>query len=517
MAHVFPEKTVGKIYGDVEIAMQHYKEKSVDYRRNLFRNLMKSFGDGFYSFLDNLRTGQYVHYCHEKTEKQIAGDNCTNIIPTIYLYAEALGFKPQIVQFSGFRDIKKAEDKKEPKEDATHFALIVDVGKDKPYLVDPYYSTFGPILEQGEDYLRVGKSGSDFKPRRREFKEMDTFSARDFAEMMERLLDPAESLEMLIAGQRVKPSQIKLGVSCDVKIYYDDVDNNIVTRLFVDHPGITNKAVICTMDMDDHGRTQGTSLDFYLAKDSTWAGLVGEKRVATTDFKTARKIRRELKRIMDFKRYERIGPALRENETVRESLIGVVGGLMEELGEDIERIKPQVLVRTLYEGNDFAGKHLYSDEQHDSRLMGLIQQERDLEDERKPFGREIWLHDCKLRKLEGKELRKIKTNNRRLNRKKSKAWEELSGLNNYRWNNKHAYHRVMDLVLFATEGLKGYSTEDMEREVQERGLDSRVGYLGIVSDFLPFVFKFADDLKLDRYMGPIRQKIEMRVKDKLES
>src|SRR3989338_11452171 len=52
-----------------------------------------------YGFIGNLQTGIYAPYFHEARSYRISGNNCTTIIPTLYVYADLLGLNPQIVQF----------------------------------------------------------------------------------------------------------------------------------------------------------------------------------------------------------------------------------------------------------------------------------------------------------------------------------------------------------------------------------------------------------------------------------
>ena len=106
MIPVFPKQTVDYFFEEVRI-MHGGKKPNNKTDFNIFRNTIIGFKDSHYSFTDNLRTGQYTHYFHDSWEKNIKGYNCTNIIPSIYIYAKALGFNPQIVQYTNFKNISK--------------------------------------------------------------------------------------------------------------------------------------------------------------------------------------------------------------------------------------------------------------------------------------------------------------------------------------------------------------------------------------------------------------------------
>lgn len=512
MAHVFPEETVKKIYELAAIERENNKKlKNRDYK--LFKHICN--GNFHYGFEDNLRTGQYSHYYHERQDKHIYGYNCTNVIPSVYLHAEALGFKPQIVQFSGYRDIKKGEDNKDQKDDAAHFALIIDVGKKQFFLVDPFYRIFGPILEHREGYMRIGKTNVSVA-RRREFKELCYYSTGDFAAMMERLLDPAESLEMLVAGQRVYRSRIN-SFSCDLKIFYDDEHNAVKTRLFVDHTAITNKAVIYTMQLNDEGETLETKLDLYLAKDTTWAGLVEEKKVASTDLPTFQKLRRELRKIADIDKSRRIGPALlkRENRDRAASILEIITETSANMSEaELQKIRPQILARTLYEHETPQSEYLYAHSRHDSRLLSLKRQELKLRDEVQPINDRLFFHDWRVIRLDQSEAQRLKRKKEKICAKDGKIVPEVNALNYLRFVKKQLYFRTMDMVVFA-ERLKGRSVEELESEVAKKELDTRIGYLAMVVDFFPYVFKKREDLELKQYMGHIREKVKARREKKI--
>ena len=211
-----------------------------------------------------------------------------------------------------------------------------------------------------------------------------------------------------------------------------------------------------------------------------------------------------------FDRHERIGPALTnpQNQSLKKSLEVIVDGLKNDI--DIEKIEANILARTLYEFTNPELQYLFSEEDHNNRLIELRNKELEFQDESGPIEEKLWLYGWKLAKFSRKEIRKLRKEEKNIILKKRKVVKETNSLNYFRNDNKHAYHRVMDQVLFAQKELAGATAEDLRLEVTAKGLDPRTGYLGIVADFLPFAFKFKDDLELKLYIGHIREKIKVR-------
>src|SRR3989344_5670416 len=57
-----------------------------------------------YGFRDMLEEGNYAPYLHEMRQQGIATYNCTTIIPTIYIFAQAADLDPKIILFEGLRE-----------------------------------------------------------------------------------------------------------------------------------------------------------------------------------------------------------------------------------------------------------------------------------------------------------------------------------------------------------------------------------------------------------------------------
>lgn len=515
---VFPKQDVDLYNNTVHHGLQTWPKM---FKRLYSRamHIWSSFSDTFYSFRDNLRTGNYASYPHERIEEQIAGNNCTTIIPEVYLTAEAFGLKPQIVQFVNFMDVKTKKDKEEVRAPA-HFAIVLDAGRKSKYLLDPFWNIFGPIREQTDSYWKIGRRGGR-TARKREFEHVVYYSAQEFASMMQRLKDPAESLDMLVAGQKVFDPRIIQKFDCKLMVYYDRTLNIVSTRLYVPSKSISDKAIYCRMKMSDAGEVEQTSIDLFLAKNYGWTFLVEPKKVASTDFATLRRIRRIVQRMKSpatnkkicIERNDRIAQTLKDSclsTNDQKALAEIVDSLYRFLSPDSQQaIHKMVLARTLYEFKKPMKEYLYTEKQHDARIRKLRAEEIRLREHTKPYDAMMWFHDWKLQKLESSEARKARRVKRKRDERQSDLVEEINFLNNLRHNNKRVYRRIMDKVLFA-KTLDGLSTEELDSRVKKRGLDSRVGYLAMVADFIPFVLEARDDLELKLYMGPIKEKIAAR-------
>lgn len=516
---VFPIDTVARIYERAALSLESFSKKTLREPYTLASAVANAFIDSYYSFNDNLRTGHYAPYLHEKKEFDLVGDNCTTIIPEAYLFCEAVGLKPEIVQFFDFKDIKTKKDEEEAAS-PSHFSLIIDVGRKHRYFFDPFYHTFGPIRKQGEDYLAIGKCQG--RPaRKRTFRKILPYSAQDFVAMMDRLHDPAESLDMLVAGQRVQVKTVAKK-NCTYMIYYHDESNTVSTRLYVPQKPLTDKAIYARMTLNDEGDVSRLLLEGYLAKDHGWTSLVDPKKIFETDFSTARSLRRKLHGLKNkegkkfrLQDHERIASALSQaDEKERGSLLRMADKMYQALSaEEKKRLHPLILARTLYESERPAEKYLYTSEQHDARLLEKATYEKDENLKMKPLDDLLYFHGWRLKKLKKDELQKITRTKRRHGEKMQEIVEEINALNSLRHNDKKAYSRAMDKVLFS-EALKGRTLDDLEKMVLDRTPDPRIGYLAMVADFIPFMLEGQEDLELRSYRQPIKEKVAARMKKK---
>lgn len=519
---IFPQETAKRVYEKVTDYVTRFSKNELQKCKKFThaRVIAHTFFDSYYSFSDNLKTGQYAPYAHEQLAANMSGNNCTNIIPEVYLWCEALNLKPQIVQFFDFKDIKLKKDEEEAIS-PSHFSLILEVGRKHKYLLDPFYSTFGPIVEQQPDYIKVGKSGG--RPaRKRIFREMLPYSAEQFVQMMDRLHRPAESLDMLVAGQKVYSSQtIAKHRGCVLMVYYHDEKNTLSTRLYAPQKPLSDKAVYGHMKLNDDGDITDQSLELFLAKDSGWDSLVQGKKVAQTDLAALRKLRRELHQLSkpDGKKFriqnhQRLGPALLVNERASSSLADLTESMYQNLSmTEQQALHPLVLARTLYEYERPSENYLYAPEEHDARLLALALKEKEGLHQLEPLKNLLWFRDWKLQKVDSDRVRRARAAIRRHDEKMMEVVEEINALNHLRYNHKKAYSRSMDKVLFA-KTLEGKNLDDLESMVAERNLDPRLGYVAMVADFIPFVLEAQDDLELKLYRQPIKEKVIHRRRQK---
>jgi hypothetical protein len=263
MSDAFPKEEVDAVRKQIDVVLQSFP-KVYERKFPRARALADSFFGEFYSFSDHLRTGYYVPYAQEKPALGIVGNNCTTIIPNLFMYCDAFGLSPKIVQFIDFEDIREGK-KPDGELSPSHFSVIIDVGRKNPYLFDPFYGVFNPILRVGDNRMRLGRQSGRSAGERR-FRQVIEYSAEDFASMMTRLKDPAESLDMLVAGQKVYEGKGVKNASCSLMVYYHDDTNTLSSRLYIPQPAISDKAVYCNMLLDEKGEVRGGSLDLFLSK-----------------------------------------------------------------------------------------------------------------------------------------------------------------------------------------------------------------------------------------------------------
>ncbi|MBI2152012.1 hypothetical protein HYU21_04760, partial [Candidatus Woesearchaeota archaeon] len=103
-----------------------------------------------------------------------------------------------------------------------------------------------------------------------------------------------------------------------------------------------------------------------------------------------------------------------------------------------------------------------------------------------------------------------------LKKKNKLLLEKIKDFKNLYYFSKKEYARVMDQVLFS-EHLKPLSILERRKAIDHYGLDTRLGYISMVTDFLPYVLKARRDLELDIFRPKIEEKIKDRIKDRTKS
>lgn len=508
----FPQKTVEIIDRNIADFKQRYPRAL---NKNLFRYakiFATTFFDTYYGFQHHLEKGNYAPYLHEMNQLGITQYNCTTIIPTIYLYYKTLGFEPKIVQFVSMRDIEDKKDLESPAA-GSHFSLIIELGKKHPFLFDPFYQAFGPILKSNKDSLKIGAFGGR-KKKVREFKNLFTYTEQEFAGMMQRLKDESGSLDMLAAGQKVFPAERFNKTICNLSVYYQPEDT-ILTRLVISRPSTSYQMIFCRQEIK---KIVKRSLELFLAKDYGWDCLVEGKKVAETNIKELRQIKREIdslpnpvtKKPIKLKTADRIGPSLLEESPSSKKLLLIVDELYKRLtAQQKEAIYPLTIYRTLYECIKPETNYLHSNEELDARLLGIATKEQMTRTELKPLDDIIFLYGWKLNKLEKSDLRKIRRMRKAIAKGLTETISEVDSLNFLRKDNKPAYLRMMDKVLFSKD-IGEKDIPELEEQIKVERLDTRIGYLAMIADFIPIALEAKSELELKKYMPIIMTKIKAR-------
>ncbi len=507
MTHAFPEKTVDLILHD----STRYKKECKGYsEKKLFWEYWNIVKKQTYYFRHNLHTGIYTHYPHEMMDARIGGFNCTNIIPYAYLFFEGFfNVKPQIVQFKGFRDINKRKDKgkdlsENPFEDS-HFSLIVTLPKEnKKYLVDPFWEITGQIREEGTNYLKL-------RSLKREFSEILYYSEQEFADMMTRLKDPAESLDMLIAGQKVGYANFHT-LSCSIMIYYKEETNTLTTRLLIPQPGLQKKVVYYNMHLNKSGEVEKKTLDFYVCKDAKWTKLIKGKKIATLNHSEFAFLRRNLRKIGKIDIHERIGQKIvkLEDESLLEKILETAKKAHDGLTtEEVTTINKTIQARSLYEYSRGTENYLFDAKKHDEKIHDFNYRCNELSEERENIRDVLFRVFWKLEKLPQNEVRTLRRRSKALEKERKKIAEDLDELNSLRFNRKKLYSRLRDLRVFA-DYVEKMKSEEVDSSFAVYQCNPLIGYLATLADFIPYVAKTEKELTLSFFMSSIKEKVKAR-------
>ena len=503
---LFPAETVRLIKLGVDDYLT--EQKPLPTRALGVMNTLQNWRYGFYYLM---KEGMYAPYLHEQQTGSIPGNNCTSIIPILYIYCALSGLNPQIVQFRNFRNIKKETETEQGFNDS-HFCVLVDVGKKNQYLIDPFQSIFGPILEQEKGYMRIGRI-KDYPATKREFSSLVYYTPKEFVELYEHMRTPAGSLDVLTAGQKIYDGKPIAHADCDIKVYYAPDTNTITTRLYAPQPGIRDNVVFCRQPMDAQGHSLERRVELWKAKDRTWENLIEGKKIAETTLPELYELRRIAQSVVNLKQHQRLGRKLRNPEYTeqRQALEDIVERIRQRTGEEtLQEIQEQVLMRALYEATSPEKEYLYSEEKRDARLRTAITKERGLKKKSKPLEERLWEIGWKLEKVSPQERRRLYYRKEALSKKAKKIVKEIDGFNHLRSEHKSAYHRTMDLICFA-EAMKDKPMEELQAMAQEQGAEEWVGYMAMIIDFFPFTLEKARKiLTLDKFWKPLQEKVKAR-------
>ncbi len=502
MAHAFPEKSVVPAH---EMAKRYF-ELHGNKDSLLKRAYMIFYGFGEqsqYGFTHQFYTGNYAPWFHEMQEQNISQYNCTTIVPYLYTYFEAFGVKPEIVQFFDWRDTDLHSEKKKLFQDASHFALLLDVGKTEKYLCDMFWKRFGAITSQDAHEMRVRNYPKN-KVCLREFRSMISYTPEEFAAMMERLHTPADSLDVLVAGQKFTREKYN-GVACDSMVYYDDALREVKVRVFVPQKGLMNKVIYSMHTFDPERKLRDSHLRLTWGKQDYWNFVEDERVVAQLNFDEANMLIKKLGNVS--RSHKRITPELR-----RESLLELVDELWTKLSvEEQEAIRLPRAVRTLYEYTSPEQNYAFSVTEWDADLRKNLEKMYALEDERMPLKRKVFLHYGKFERVSDIEAKRLKLRKRKITKNLDDLGKEFDELQKMRIYHKKMYQRNMDKVVFVKQ-FEGKNVEDVEAEVLSISGDLRVGYLAMITDFLAYIKDAKKELTLDVFIDSIGEKVKARVK-----
>ncbi|GEM_PF-2322591 len=502
MSSPFPQETVDLLSKRLAEIKKDFKKST---ELHLFSGIINNLRNGsYYEFRENLRTGEYALYEHEMRKRSIFGFNCTTIIPSVYIMAEAYGLKPKIVQFSGYRNIFKEKDKEEPKEEATHFSLIIEDDAHHRFLVDPFQEIFGRILQQ-EDHRFKFAAAYGFSKGEREFDIMHYFSPEAFAAMMQELRDPAKSLDMLIAGQKVNTGRVYRSISCKQHVYFEEEERVLRTRLYVPRKMISDIAIEVMQHLSTEGDVLEHVVDLCFAQDHTWRTLVGESHLARTDVATIKALYTLIKKYYDPKKDGRLGPQILK-QPEKEILEKVIEATKKTNAKSARR---KVLARALYETEAPERKYLFTPEEHDQFLFGLRDEDLRLKAEWRPSNDRLWRAGWKWIDVSRTEKEKLKKQEKEYVERLSKIVGKVDFLNFLRRRQRPSYHSLLDRLLYSKQ-YEAATTEDLEQVANQRSIDVRIGQLAAINECIPFVLDAESELWLKPFMKSIQGKVKAR-------
>jgi hypothetical protein len=509
MVQAFPQGSVKLLQDQLDKFRKLYP-KNVSTRFGLACSIAAGVGSMTYGFRDNLLLDQYSPFPHEAKEGQVAMVNCTTVIPYLYIPAELGGLNPQIVEFFDTSDEEKNRVSDYPPMDSKgHYGIIIDVGRKHKYLLDTTMARFGPILEETSTRMRIGKNGG-YLPVIRTFSRAERRTPEEFAAMMRAAQEPGKSLDMLIAGQRMWFGKKTAQADCTFMVYYEDSENRLFTRMYIPQPGISDKVIFCNMYMDDEGTIKRKTLSLYTARAPNWDTLLRPRQIGEATFRELLALRRAAKTLGKNKKL-RLGPLfLDASFSERSRLLEIIERIDARLPNQ-EHIRRQLVMRTLYEGTNPDQEFVYTQEDHDRRVIELMKEEERVRLERIPIITKTDMHKFKVRRLERRQAARLKRESDKLDRRKRRLDLEVSKLLAQKEREKEIYRRTQDMIIFAQNRTK-ISTAELEEEAKKQYLEPVIGRIAMIEDFARYAQAGRKDLEFRTFMDPIPSKIRARKK-----
>ncbi|MGM5488771.1 MAG: hypothetical protein ACQESG_07520, partial [Nanobdellota archaeon] len=446
-----------------------------------------------YDFKQMLYLGEYAPFEHERERLNIRGYNCTTMVPTMYLLCDYFGKDPQIAEFCNFQDHR---DKSQPTDNTPHFSIFFTLDE-KRYMFDPFYDVFGQVTDTTENSITI-RGIKGFENCTRHYEYCNPVSVDDFCQMMYRLREPGESLDMLACGQVIHNKAPLRGIKSKIDIQFEPRENRISTRLYIPHEVISDKAVLMHQYYNKAGtRKKKVELEFYMAKDFTWSTLVEPRKIATLTCKDYFAFKRMLKDLsLPPAKHPRFHQRLSENKEARDSLYALIQDSAPEETQEA------IVARSAYEEAAPEKDHLFTPEHHLQYMHELHHEANELIKERH------LLEAQEMRINWGWELTGPENRNarRRIHRGVERLEERLNEDGNVQklnyFNpifkcNKHYFHRYIDLIQAADS-------------ISNRNGDPRIGHIAMVSDLIPFVEQGWRHLTLKAYRHSIEEKLRAR-------
>ncbi len=514
----FPEQTVSQRSEAIQSYLDSLDKRGLTDITPLAESLFDSFSkdEGHYGFHAHLSTGNYTPYGHERREQRINTFNCTTVIPEIFIDYHLVGLNPEIVQFFNFQTLEEKEDREKPAE-TSHFALTFDLHGSR-YLCDPFFHLFGPIRHQDEHQMIIRNKSSNKKVVRK-FEKLLEVTPESFHNLMMRMRKPEHSLEMLIAGQLIFPKSNSYEGVSRTWVYYNDELNRLSTRLYLDSSWISDKALFMHQDLDDEGKVKSRHFELYYAKDFTWNYLVSPMAVARFskyEMQQLKHLYHDLLREGEDSRRtinQRLGVAFAQEgrSETKTQLLHFAESMMTRLSHDErEDLQLMLLSRTLYECSVLERDYLSTQKERDD----LIVEEGNRFSALSTEGLNLYsLHGLIKMGVLSVDPRIKRINNQRTTQI-NKEMEKADLASSFGWVKKQKrshYDQVLDLVLYATKEVNHLSLEQLESKVTSEGLDTRIGYLAMVRDFLFFLDAGAMfNLSLSHYLPDLCSRVKAR-------
>jgi hypothetical protein len=478
---------------------------------------MRNFGTG-YGFLDNLTTGHFVPWEHERFKYGINYINCTNSIPTIFLYAEAFGLNPEICVFRQYTDFVKgvAEDKAEVP-DLDHTAVIVTLPNKGRYLLDPLTRSFGPIIDESGGILKIGGDQN-----RREFvrncERLLYYTASEYAEIIEELHEDGKSLDLMLGGEEVTRWGFgQKNNNVDIKIFYEDPNpeslHKFRTHLSYKRHNISDAFLTHTKLVDNRGKVRGTSFSFHLAEKIGWHNMVGGRTLANFRGKEFREFRGTYNRIAKVGSFDRLGGVYTSGN--KEAIILAELMSNQSIIENPESFLPiavNLSIRTMYEFENSSEDFLFSEEERTFKLREAFSEYQELCDRFDIVYNKWWLHDWGVTILNPKEKAKVIMEKKALAKKKAKKWNNLAPLavTHNEKNFQRQFHRESDLQLFAKSKEQLSDAELIDSLTNYDPLQIGIGHAAIIADFLPVIKSRWSYFTMQPFMPILKRKVIAR-------